>query len=106
MHAAGEWMLSYRYGRMRMNGNRSGTRRLSSGQVLAQGFGATPVDMDMEMHMFGLMGAPTNWLTAAVMLPYVRNAMDHLELLKDEPDLGSANQGTCAIPKRRNVGVI
>lgn len=78
MHAAGEWMLSYRYGRMRMAGNRAGTRNVSTGEVTGvYGFAATPVDMDMEMHMFGLMGAPTDWLTGMIMLPYVENAMDH-----------------------------
>ncbi len=78
MHGAGEWMLSYRYGRMRMAGNRDAGRRVSSGEVLGvYGFGATPVDMDMEMHVFGAMYAPTDWLTTMVMLPVVRNAMDH-----------------------------
>lgn len=78
MHAAGEWMASYRYSRMRMAGNRDGSRKVSSAEVTgAYGFAATPVDMDMEMHVFGLMGAPTDWLTALVMLPYVQNAMDH-----------------------------
>lgn len=78
MHKAGEWMASYRYGRMRMSGNRDSRRSVSSGEVLGvYGFGATPVDMDMEMHMFGLMGAPTDWLTGMVMLPYLRRSMDH-----------------------------
>lgn len=78
MHAAGEWMVSYRYGRMRMAGNRDAARRVSTGEVIGvYGFGATPVDMDMEMHMFGVMHAPTDWLTAMVMLPVTRMAMDH-----------------------------
>lgn len=79
MHKAGGWMLSYRYDRMRMDGNRDGTRRVSSSEVVTtRGFAATPTDMDMEMHMFGLMVAPTDWLTTLLMLPYLRNSMDHI----------------------------
>ena len=78
MHPAGGWMLSYRYGRMHMAGNRVGTKSISTTDVFdVYGFAATPVDMDMEMHMFSLMGAPTDWLTGMLMIPYVRNTMDH-----------------------------
>jgi hypothetical protein len=77
LHREGEWMLSYRYGRMRMDGNRDGTDDRSRSDVLGQ-FLATPTDMDMEMHMFGLMFAPADWLTTMVMLPYVELTMDHV----------------------------
>jgi len=76
-HGAGEVMASYRYMRMRMDGNRDGSRQLSASEVLND-FNVTPLDMDMEMHMFGLMYAPIDQLTLMVMLPYVRLEMDHL----------------------------
>ncbi len=81
MHAQGEVMLSYRYMRMRMDGNRDGTNGLSPGAVLARGFAATPTDMDVDMHMFGAMYAPVDWLTLMVMLPYVEKSMDHVNVM-------------------------
>jgi len=78
VHHAGEWMASYRYMRMRMDGNRNGTNSLSPSQVLASGFAVTPTDMDMQMHMFGLMAAPMDRLTLTAMIPYIELDMDHL----------------------------
>jgi len=77
-HAAGEFMASYRYARMRMDGNRSGTSGASRQDVFNQGFLVSPTDMDMEMHMFGFMYAPTDWVTLSVMLPWVELSMDHV----------------------------
>ena len=76
-HKAGEFMFSYRYMLMRMEGNRDGTDDLSTQEVLQQ-FPVTPTNMDMEMHMFGGMYAPTDNLTLMVMVPYVLKEMDHL----------------------------
>ena len=76
-HAAGEWMLSYRYMRMRMNGNRDGTSDESRREVLAD-FVVVPERMDMEMHMLGVMHAPSDRLTLMAMVPLVRLEMDHL----------------------------
>ena len=56
-------MLSYRYGHMSMDGNRDGTDRVSTADVFADGFLVAPTDMNTDMHMFGLMYAPANWLT-------------------------------------------
>ena len=75
-HAAGEVMLSYRYSRMTMTGNRDGTDRVSLQDVLAQ-YPVAPRSMDMEMHMFGLMYAPIDQLTLALMVPYTRLSMEH-----------------------------
>lgn len=76
-HPIGEWMASYRYMPMRMMGNRVGTHRVSASEVL-QDFMVTPTDMDMGMHMFGLMYAPSNKLTLMTMVPYSRLSMNHL----------------------------
>ena len=80
MHRAGGWMLSYRYMRMRMKGNRDGTHNLSVDDVLALpvNYAAVPTDMDMEMHMFGVMYAPTDWVTASFMVPVTLLTMDHV----------------------------
>ena len=78
-HAAGEIMLSYRWSRMRMSGLRDGASHESARQNLVpQGsFMVVPTDMDMEMHMFGAMFAPTDDVTLMAMLPLVELGMDH-----------------------------
>lgn len=76
-HHAGEWMLSYRYMRMEMDGNRDGTDSVSDARVL-EDFMVTPTRMTMEMHMIGAMYAPTDDLTLMAMVPFVSNEMDHL----------------------------
>ena len=91
MHEAGEWMVSYRYMRMRMDGNRDGTDHISRSEIATSVrnpfFGllgqpptlrVVPTDMDMQMHMLGLMYAPTEWLTLMAMLNYVGKKMDHI----------------------------
>lgn len=75
-HQSGEWMFSYRYINMNMDGNREGTSRLSPSEVLKD-YMVTPTDMDMEMHMLGAMTAPTDWLTLTFMLPFVDLSMNH-----------------------------
>jgi hypothetical protein len=82
MHAAGETMLSYRYMRMRMDGNRDGTSRESTADVLADPrFLVTPTYMDMEMHMFGGMWAPDDAVTLMAMVPLVRMDMRHKTMM-------------------------
>lgn len=76
-HKSGEWMLSYRYMRMNMDGNRIDDSRVSDSRVL-EDFIATPTQMSMEMHMLGAMYAPNDDLTLMIMLPYVRKEMDHI----------------------------
>ncbi len=76
-HAQGEWMFSYRYSSMHMAGNRDGSNRVSTASVLSN-FMVAPTEMDMEMHMFGAMFAPTDSLTLMAMLPYVEKSMTHV----------------------------
>lgn len=76
-HNAGEVMLSYRYMRMDMEGSRTSAHRVGEGRVL-QDFPITPTKMDMEMHMFGAMWAPSDRLTVVGMLPLLRLDMDHV----------------------------
>lgn len=76
-HKEGETMISYRYMFMEMDGNRDGTSRLSPQEVL-EDFMVTPTEMDMEMHMIGVMFAPSNNLTLMAMFPYIELSMEHL----------------------------
>ncbi len=77
VHKEREIMLSYRYKRMKMDGNRDGTTDLSTDEVLGSWMVA-PLRMDMEMHMFGAMIGVTDDFTVAPMIPYIRKDMDHI----------------------------
>jgi hypothetical protein len=76
VHPKGQLMLSFRTGFMDMDGNRDGTSRESTSDVLQQ-FPVAPTDMTMQRYMLGAMYAPTDDLTLMAMLPIVRNDMNH-----------------------------
>ncbi len=80
-HGGGEFMLSYRYMYMQMDGNRDGSDGLSTADVVnpdSYNFLISPVNMPMGMHMFGLMFAPSDNLTLMAMVPVVSLDMDHV----------------------------
>ena len=76
-HAKSGWMMSYRTMHMDMDGMRYGTDRVSSGDVFAESYSVTPESMSMDMHMLGLMYAPTDKLTLMLMSNYTEMEMDH-----------------------------
>ena len=76
-HPKGEWMVGYNYMYMDMDGNRSGSSRVSERDVLAE-FMVTPTKMSMEMHMLEVMYGVTDKVTLMGMLPYIRKSMDHV----------------------------
>jgi hypothetical protein len=82
-HEQGDWMISYRFMRMDMDGNRDGTDRLSSSEVLAD-YMIAPTSMTMDMHMFGAMYGVNDNITVMAMVPYVRNEMDHVTRMGGE----------------------
>ncbi len=85
-HGAGEWMVSYRAMRMHMEGSRNGSSAVSLADIAATPnvFAApptlrvAPLRMTMDMHMFGLMYAPSDRLTVMAMANYLVNDMDHV----------------------------
>ncbi len=76
-HNKGEFMFTYRYMHMAMEGMRNGTNRLANSDVL-QRFMATPTNMAMDMHMFMPMYGLTDTVTVMAMVPYSTKSMDHL----------------------------
>ncbi len=74
-HHKGEFMISYRYMPMFMNGNLSGSDAINNEAIL-QNFMAAPQKMHMDMHMLGAMYAPSNGVTLMAMANYIRNRMD------------------------------
>lgn len=90
-HHAGGLMLSYRFMHMDMQGNQIGDDDVSPESIVTSVanpfFGqpmqpptlrVVPTKMTMQMHMFGLMYAPNDWLTLAAMLNYSEKEMDHI----------------------------
>ncbi len=77
LHKTGEIMLSYRYMLMQMDGNVDGSSDLTTAEVLSE-FMVAPLEMDMAMHMVGIMYAPSDQLTLMLMLPLIDLEMDHV----------------------------
>ncbi len=68
-HAKSEWMLSYRFMPMRMDGLRDGTSLISTEDTLRK-YAVAPVRMRMQMHMIGAMFAPHKHFTLMAMTSY------------------------------------
>lgn len=73
-HKSGEWMLSYRYMSMQMEGLRKGHQDIST-QTVLNDFMMTPVEMTMDMQMVGVMRGITDDFTVMGMIPYVKKEM-------------------------------
>ncbi len=91
VHDKGEFMLSYRFMHMDMQGNRSGTNRIDADTMVTtipnRFFGRpmqpptlriVPTEMRMDMHMVGAMYAPADWLTLMAMGMYIEKDMEHI----------------------------
>jgi hypothetical protein len=76
MHKMGEWMVSYRYMTMDMEGLMKGSNSVAP-TMMATGFmpNMLPTEMTMDMHMFGMMYAISNKWTLMGMLNYLDNEM-------------------------------
>ncbi|MEP4532021.1 MAG: hypothetical protein ABJ004_02970 [Cyclobacteriaceae bacterium] len=75
-HGKGDWMVSYRYMMMGMDGLRDGSEDISSDDAFDQGYMMVPKSMTMNMHMLGVMYAPSDRLTLMIMSNYVELNMD------------------------------
>ncbi len=76
-HNQGEFMFTYKYMRMFMDGNRDGTNNLSTNDVLRD-FVVSPTEMTTQMHMFSFMYGLNQTVTLTAMIPYVLKSMDHI----------------------------
>ncbi|TQI70494.1 outer membrane putative beta-barrel porin/alpha-amylase [Gramella sp. Hel_I_59] len=73
-HNKGEFMLSYRYIPMWMDGLINGSGEIENAEAFDR-YMAVPQDMRMDMHMLGAMYAISNKVTLAAMLNYIDNDM-------------------------------
>jgi hypothetical protein len=76
-HPAGQTMFGYQFMHMNMSDMYQGTDKVSPAEVFAQGFGAVHLEMEMDMHMFEVMHAPTDRLTLMAMVPFKEMSMLH-----------------------------
>ena len=94
VHPAGGWMAGYRFMYQNLDGNRSGTRSTGIHDILdMDGFTSAPKSMDMKMHMFELMYAPTDRLTLMAMTAY--NQMD-MEMVMEASAMEHHDHGAAA----------
>ncbi len=86
-HDKGDWMVSYKFQRMVMDGNRQGTSSISPEEIVSTlsnpnappaNVRVVPTEMDMDMHMFGAMYGVTDRFTVMAMAMYMKNEMDHI----------------------------
>lgn len=90
-HAKGEFMVSYRFMTMQMGDSRVGTDNISADEIattvpnrfanppmMPPTLRVVPESMTMNMHMLGVMYAPTDWLTLMAMGMFVQKEMDHI----------------------------
>ena len=90
-HKKGEWMLSYRFMSMDMQGNLKGSGNIDPDRIVtteANRFAGmpgmpptlrvVPLDMSMDMHMIGAMYAPSDKITLMFMTNYLRKSMHHV----------------------------
>jgi len=76
MHDGGEVMVGLRFERSRWSGaNRSGTEAVSDAEIVAAGYTARTVSMEMDMAMLDLMFAPNDRVTFMLMPMYMRHRM-------------------------------
>lgn len=100
-HGQGEFMASYRYMFMSMDGNRMGDTELSVSQIGTGGglgFPIVPTRMYMQMHMLGGMYALTDRVTLMGMLPIKDIRMDHVNVLGVSGPAGSNFRTTSSGP--------
>ncbi|WOH37121.1 transporter [Thalassotalea fonticola] len=77
LHHKGGWMASYRYMTMEMKGLQTGTHDTSTTDAL-QDYSMVPDEMTMNMHMLGLMYAPTDNITLMLMANFIDQEMTSL----------------------------
>ena len=78
-HKKGEWMVSYRLMNMTMEGARSGNQDMAT-SVVHQSYMAAPKEMQMSMHMLGIMYAFSDQLTLMMMTNYSVLSMDLVKM--------------------------
>lgn len=75
-HPKGGWMVSYTFMNMMMNGNLSGTEKVSDDEIFINDYSMSPQKMQMDMHMLMAMYGLTGRLSFMLMASYSDYRMD------------------------------
>lgn len=86
MHHKGGWMFTYRFMNMNMQDLQQDRNDITNMQAHMEGYMATPLEMSMNMHMLGVMYAPSNNITLMMMANYISNDMS-LQMLNMSTDM-------------------
>ena len=91
-HKEGEVMVSYRLMLMKMEDMLSGSNNLTSDDLFSTpGFMMAPTQMDMWMHMLGVMYGINDKLTVSTMIPYLSNSMTMKRRMQGDEIKGKSN---------------
>ncbi len=80
VHHKGEWMASYRLMDMQMEGMLKGSKTIENSELFNE-YMMVPQDMSMQMHMLGIMYAPTDRLTLVAMAKFLSNEMTSKKMM-------------------------
>jgi len=92
IHRKGGVMASYRYMYMNMERNYDGDSTISDADARV-GYMGNAAEMSMEMHMLGVMYAPSDRLTLMLMSHYIESSMLNVNMMGQETDMRSSGWG-------------
>lgn len=93
-HKKGDLMFSYRYMNMYMKGLQQNGITITNDEAHDAGYMVTPLRMPMNMHMLGIMYAPTDKITLMVMANYITNDMDlQMRMMGMKSEFSTASSG-------------
>tara|TARA_A100001015_G_scaffold306648_1_gene401283 strand:+ start:2607 stop:3626 length:1020 start_codon:yes stop_codon:yes gene_type:complete len=95
-HSEGEWMVSYRFMTMDMGALYQGSTKRSIAEVTSQ-YMMSPQNMEMNMHMFGAMYAPSSSWTLMAMLPYRELSMTMINRMGAQSDMSALGIGDISL---------
>lgn len=107
VHAAGGWMLGYRYSDVVTRDLMRGSDSIGLTDPALAGYTAVATHMTMRMHMFDIMYAPSDRLTLMVMPQYMSMDMTMTELPPSPPTTrshGSAGLGDTQLAALYELG--
>ncbi|MCP5535157.1 MAG: transporter [Akkermansiaceae bacterium] len=96
IHRKGGLMASYRYMFMSMQRNYDGDSQISDAAARA-GYMASSADMDMQMHMLGVMYAPSDQVTLMLMTNYLDSSMLNINMMGARSIMRSAGWGDTSL---------
>ena len=89
-------MASYRYMFMSMQRNYDGDSQISD-EAARAGYMMNSAEMDMQMHMLGVMYAPSDKLTLMLMSNYVENSMLNMNMMGVGSKMKSSGWGDTSL---------